>query len=293
MHHLADTELIVTPQGHIYHLDLHPDQLADFIITVGDPGRVAQVSKHFDAIEHRASHREFVTHTGRIGNQRVSVISTGIGPDNIDIVLNELDALVNIDLQARELKPGHRALKILRLGTSGGLQTNIKPGSLVFSKYAIGLDNLLHFYNYPASRDEKSLLSSFEKHLTTMGQTLPTKPYACAANTDLLEHFAGDFSRCGITLTCPGFYAPQGRSLRTKSQLSRDFFETVGEFNFDGLQITNFEMETAAILGLANLLGHHALSCSVILGNRLDGQFLADPGKAVEAMIEGVLRIGF
>jgi uridine phosphorylase len=290
MHHLADTELIVTPQGHIYHLDLHPDQVADFIITVGDPGRVAQVSKHFDAIEHRASHREFVTHTGRIGNQRLSVISTGIGPDNIDIVLNELDALVNIDLQNRVIKPNHRSLKILRLGTSGCLQSNIEPGSLVFSQYAIGLDNLLHFYNYTATEEEESLLSKFEELLALEDQLLPTKPYACAANTDLLEDIAGDFSLYGITLTCPGFYAPQGRSLRAKSQLSRDFFKIVGEFGFDGLRVTNFEMETAAILGLANLLGHQALSCSVILGNRLDGQFLADPGKAVEGMIEGVLK---
>lgn len=288
MQPLADTELIITPAGKIYHLDLHPDELADTVITVGDPGRVAAVSKHFDTIEFQESHREFVTHTGRIGNKRITVLSTGIGPDNIDICLNELDALANIDFNTRLPKAQHRQLNIIRLGTSGALQHDIKPGALVVSRYGMGLDNLLHFYQYQPNLAEAELMDEVIA-LEQLIEKFPVQPYVCEGSSTLANQLGQDDAEQGITITCPGFYAPQARSLRTPARMSIATLEAWSQLQYKGVRLTNFEMETSAIFGLARLLGHRAVSCNVILGNRLNGNFTDDPVGIVKRMIEVML----
>lgn len=288
MQALADTELIITPAGKIYHLDVHPDELADTVITVGDPGRVTAISQHFDAIEFRETHREFVTHTGRIGNKRLTVLSTGIGPDNIDICLNELDALANIDFQSRLPKAERRTLNIIRLGTSGALQQDIAPGALVISRYAMGLDNLMHFYQYQPNLVEAELMDT----LLNLGQYIeqfPVKPYVCEGSGVLADQLSKSEFEQGITITCPGFYAPQARSLRTPARMSIATLEAWSQLQYKGTRLTNFEMETSAIFGLSRLLGHQAVSCNVILGNRLNGRFTDNPAGVVEKMISTML----
>lgn len=288
MQALADTELIITPAGKIYHLDLHPDELADTVITVGDPARVATVSKYFDAIEFRESHREFVTHTGRIGNKRLTVLSTGIGPDNIDICLNELDALANIDFNTRLPKTEHRQLNIIRLGTSGALQHDIVPGSLIVSRYGTGLDNLMHFYQYQPNLAEAELMDEVIA-LEELIEKFPVQPYVCEGSAVLANQLGQNDVEQGITITCPGFYAPQARSLRTPARMSIATLEAWSQLQYKGIRLTNFEMETSAIFGLARLLGHRAVSCNVILGNRLNGNFTDDPTGIVKRMIEVML----
>jgi len=281
---LQPSELILQPDGSIYHLALQPDQVASTIITVGDQERVARVSRHFDRIDTNVQKREFCTHTGEIGGKRITVISTGIGPDNIDIVLNELDALVNIDLATRQVKKEHTALTFVRIGTSGALQANIAPGQTVVSEYAIGLDNLMHYYPERPPDWPSELETAFDKSFTE----LPNH-YATMANPALVKQFS-DLDHRGITLTCPGFYAPQGRSLRTKSLIRESFFTKLQSFSWNKKLITNLEMETAAIYGLANLLGHHAVSLNMILANRPKGTFSKDPKKDVNEMIKNVLE---
>lgn len=288
MQALADTELIITPAGKIYHLDLHPDELADTVITVGDPARVAAISKYFDSIEFRESHREFVTHTGYIGNKRLTVLSTGIGPDNIDICLNELDALANIDFNTRLPKAQHRQLNIIRLGTSGALQHDIKPGSLIISRYGMGLDNLMHFYQYQPNLAEAELMDevvALEQYI----EKFPVQPYVCEGSAVLADHLSQNGVEQGITITCPGFYAPQARSLRTTARMRIATLEAWSQLQYKGVRLTNFEMETSAIFGLARLLKHQAVSCNVILGNRLNGNFTDDPAGIVARMIEVML----
>ena len=211
MSRIAESELIINPRGAVYHLDLRPDEIADTIITVGDPDRVAEVSKYFDAIEVKRQHREFISHTGRVGSKRLTVLSSGIGPDNIDIVINELDALANIDFDSRQIKPQLRALNIIRLGTSGSLQADIPVDSFVASTHGLGIDNLLHFYRIQQNDEEEQLLQSFITHTQI---TAPmSMPYIHGAAPSLLKHFVKPFHQ-GITVTCPGFYGPQGRILR-------------------------------------------------------------------------------
>lgn len=288
MQALADTELIITPAGKIYHLDLHPDELADTVITVGDPGRVAAVSQYFDAIEFRESHREFVTHTGYIGHKRITVLSTGIGPDNIDICLNELDALANIDFNTRLPKTEHRQLSIIRLGTSGALQHDINPGSLIVSRYGMGLDNLMHFYQYQPNLAEAELMDEVIA-LEELIEKFPVQPYVCEGSAALADQLGQGDVEQGITITCPGFYAPQARSLRTPARMSIATLEAWSQLQYKGVRLTNFEMETSAIFGLSRLLGHRAVSCNVILGNRLNGNFTDDPAGIVKHMIEVML----
>jgi uridine phosphorylase len=288
MQPLADTELILTAEGKIYHLDLHPDQLADTVITVGDPGRVATVSQHFDQIEFREAHREFVTHTGTLDGKRITVLSTGIGPDNIDICLNELDALANIDFQTRLPKAQPRSLNIIRLGTSGALQHDIAPGSLILSRFGLGLDNLLHFYPYSPNLAEVELMDKvieLEQYL----EKFPVRPYVCEGSGTLAEQLSQGEIEQGITITCPGFYAPQARSLRAAAHMRITTLEAWSQLQYQGIRLTNFEMETSAIFGLARLLGHRAVSCNVILGNRLNGRFTDDPAGVVARMIERML----
>lgn len=287
MQRIAASELIINARGAIYHLDLLPEELAHQIITVGDPDRVAEVSKHFDSIEVKRQHREFVTHTGMLGNKRISVVSTGIGPDNIDIVLNELDALVNIDFETRSIRNDLTPLNIIRIGTSGALQEDIPVDSFVASTHGLGLDNLLNFYRKEHNDQEKSLLQSFVTHTQLHAQT--GQPYITTGSASLLKHFVQGYHH-GITVTCPGFYGPQGRVLRLGIQ-SPHLIDRLTQFNFGQHRITNFEMETAAIYGLGSLLGHHCLSLSAIVANRVRKEFSKDGGAAVEKLIQHSLEI--
>lgn len=287
MHAIPDSELIINPDGSIYHLHLRPEQIAETIITVGDPGRVPLVSKYFDQIEHQAQHREFITHTGKIGNKRLTVLSTGIGTDNIDIALNELDALANIDFNTRLPRTATRRLDIIRLGTSGALAREIEMDSIVLSGAAIGIDNLLHFYNRQPEEAELALAQAFNQHISRL---LPEiKAYAALAHDRLLKQFSG-IGESGVTLTAPGFYAPQGRQLRSVNKLP-EFLPAIGSFTFEGHPILNLEMETSAIFALGKHLGHRCLSVNAILAHRLNGTFSADPAKTIEKMIRLAIDI--
>jgi uridine phosphorylase len=287
MQRIAESELIINSRGGIYHLDLRPEELAHNIITVGDPDRVAAVSKHFDQIEFKRNHREFVTHTGYIGKKRVSVTSTGIGTDNIDIVLNELDALVNIDLETRQIRENLTVLNIIRIGTSGSLQADIPVDSFVASTHGLGLDNLLNYYRFEHSEQEKQLLHSFTTHTQLHGQVC--HPYISIGSASLLKHFVTGFHH-GITVTCPGFYGPQGRILRLGVR-NPELIDRLTEFNFGQHRITNFEMETSGIYGLGRMLGHHCLSLSAIVANRIHKQFSSDGSALVEKLIRQSLDI--
>jgi uridine phosphorylase len=284
---IAHSELIITPEGCIYHLDLHPEEIADTVILVGDPGRVAEVSKYFDRIEHRKAHREFITHTGYIGNKRLSVVSSGIGPDNIDIVLNELDALVNIDFTGRTINEQHRVLNIIRLGTSGSLQESLPVNSLVASTFGIGLDNLLHYYRYENNAEESFILNDFKNHTLLNGN--PVQPYVVEGSVRLLNHFTEGYIH-GITVTCPGFYAPQGRRLRLPLAFP-NLVNNLSSFRSGMHYITNFEMETSAIYGLGKLLGHHCLSLNAIIANRQTRMFAENVPLVVDEMIRKSLDI--
>ncbi len=284
---IGESELIITPQGCIYHLDVHPDEIADTIITVGDPGRVPEVSKHFDKIETKKSHREFVTHTGYVGAKRISVVSTGIGPDNIDIVLNELDALVNINFNTRLVKDTFVPLNILRLGTSGSLQRDIPVDSLVAGTFGIGLDNLLHFYHLENNTEEAYVLTEFLKHTGLSGTAI--QPYIAQASMRLLNHFIEGFHH-GITVTCPGFYAPQGRVLRQPLALP-NLVNALATFKQGAHFVSNFEMETSAIYGLGRIMGHHCLSINTIIANRQSKTFSKNAAQSIENMITKSLAI--
>lgn len=284
---LEASELILTPSGRIYHLDLHPDELAPTVITVGDPGRVPEVSRYFDRLEHSAAHREFVTHTGYIGAKRISVVSTGIGTDNIDIVLNELDALANIDFASREAKPRPQPLNIIRLGTAGALQEDIPVDSLLVSSFGIGLDNLLHYYRFEPNAEESFILGDFRNHITAAAYNL--QPYIAEGSVRLRNYFSEGFVH-GITVTCPGFYAPQGRRLRL-APAHPSLMDILPEFRSGMHRIANMEMETSAFYGLGKLLGHHCLSVSTIINNRSTKAFTADLPAAVDHMIRRSLEI--
>ena len=285
MQQIAESELIINSRGAIYHLDVRPEELAPTIITVGDPDRVAEVSKYFDALEVKRQHREFVTHTGRVGQKRISVVSTGIGPDNIDIVLNELDALVNIDFATRQIRQTLTALDIIRVGTSGSLQGDIPVDSFVASTHGLGLDNLLNYYRLEHNEQESQLLQSFVTHTQLHAQI--TNPYISLASGSLLKHFVKDFHQ-GITVTCPGFYGPQGRVLRLGIK-NPELIDRLTEFRFGPHRISNFEMETSAIYGLGRLLGHHCLSLSAIVANRVAKEFSKDSAKTIDKLIKTTL----
>jgi len=283
---IASSELIVNDDGSIFHLHLLPHEIADTIILVGDPGRVASVSAQFSKIEVKKSSREFVTHTGIYKGSRLTVLSTGIGTDNIDIVVNELDALANIDLKTRIPNAAHRTLRLVRLGTSGSLQPDLALGSMVSSHVSIGFDGLLNFY---ARRNEISLLdyeAAFLKH--TAWNALCAKPYFVENSRELIELFADSTSE-GMTISAPGFYGPQGRVLRlplADMQLN----EKIESFRFNGKRITNFEMEGSAIAGLSQLLGHKSLTVCTIIANRAILDMNVDYKKAVSNMIEMALE---
>jgi uridine phosphorylase len=284
---IAASELIINNRGAIYHLDCRPDEIATNIITVGDPDRVNEVSKHFDSVEVRNHHREFVTHTGYLNKKRITVVSTGIGTDNIDIVLNELDALVNIDLETRMIKENLTSLNIIRVGTSGSLQMDIPVDSFVVSTHGLGIDNLLNFYRQNNNEEEKQLVQSFVTQ-TQLSNNFAA-PCISSASGSLIKNFVDGFYH-GITVTCPGFYGPQGRVLRL-GLANPALIDNLTAFTFGQHRITNFEMETAGIYGLGNLLGHHCLSISAIVANRISKEFSKDGNATVENLIKKTLAI--
>ena len=287
MQQIAESELIINARGAIYHLDVKPGELAENIITVGDPGRVKEVSKHIDKIEVQRQHREFVTHTGYLGKKRISVVSTGIGPDNIDIVLNELDALVNIDFSTRTINPELKQLNIIRIGTSGSLQVNVPVDSFVASTHGLGIDNLMNFYLHENNEEEKQLLHAFVTQ--TQLHSGFSYPYISGASMSLIKHFVEGYHQ-GITVTCPGFYGPQGRVLRLGIS-NPHLIDRLTQFEFGQHRITNFEMETSAIYGLGKALHHNCLSLSAIVANRIHKNFSANGAALVEKLIAKSLEI--
>ena len=284
---IPESELIINNRGAIYHINLRPEEIADTIIVVGDQDRVPKVSRHFDRIDHKLKHREFVTHTGSIGNKSISVMSTGIGPDNIDIAINELDALANIDFNTRMIKSDFKKLNIIRFGTSGALQADIPVDSLIASTHGLGFDNLMNYYVHEKSQDENEMIKAFIDQ--TEMDTNITMPYIFKGSEMLINKFKEGFHK-GITVTAPGFYGPQGRELRLKSR-TRNFIDKLSAFKHNGYHITNFEMETSAIFGLGKLLGHECLSVNVVVANRMIQQYSKDSNAAVENMIEKALGV--
>lgn len=287
MSRIAESELIINPRGAVYHLDLRPEEIAGTVITVGDPDRVKEISKHFDSIEVKAKHREFITHTGYVGKKRLTVLSSGIGPDNIDIVMNELDALANIDLETRRIKNKLTSLNIIRIGTSGSLQADIPVDSFVASTHGLGIDNLLNFYRHEQNEEEKQLLHSFVTHTQLHGQI--SYPYVSGAAVSLIKHFVKDFHQ-GITVTCPGFYGPQGRVLRLGVR-NPSLINRLTDFRFGQYRIANFEMETSAIYGLGKLMGHNCLALNAIVANRVQKDFSKDGKATVETLITKFIEI--
>jgi uridine phosphorylase len=284
MHIIAETELILTPENKIYHLNLSKDEIANDIILVGDPDRVSVISNKFESIEHKIQNREFVTHTGILNGKRISVIATGIGPDNIDIVVNELDALVNIDFKTRIINKKKKILNLIRLGTSGALQKDIEVDSFLASSFGLGLDNIAHFYESEEIIEQK--MSSKYKQHANWPENL-SNPYIVKASDNLLSLFP-DVKK-GITATAPGFYGPQGRTLRLNPYIT-NLHEKMESFNYKENRITNFEMETSALYFLGKSLGHNTLTICAIIANRLTKEYSKDYKKTVEKMIDLVLK---
>ncbi len=283
---IKESELILNPNGSVYHLNLLPEHIANTIIFVGDQNRVPKITKYFDSIEFETQKREFKTITGVYKGKRMSVISTGIGPDNIDIVINELDALVNIDLETRTVKEEHTALNIVRIGTSGSLHSDIPVDSFVLAKYGLGLDGMLHAYDC-TNIFETDLENAFIKH--TDWSSVKARPYIVKNSSKLENILKSDQTHTGITATAGGFYGPQGRILRLAIQ-DPQLNSKIDTFKYNNLRITNLEMETSAIYGLSKLLGHHACSMNAIIANRADGTFSEDPYLPVENLIKYTLE---
>lgn len=278
----SPTDLIVNADGSIYHLGIRPEHLADKIITVGDPNRVKQVSKHFDTVEVEVNKREFITHTGTFKGKRITAISSGMGTDNVEILMTELDALVNIDLTKREPKDTFSKFTIVRVGTSGTVQPDVPVDSLMLSAYGLGLDSLMHFYAFEMTEKEQQIAVDLQRLLS-----LPYLPYCVAASTALRGKFAEMAS--GVTLTCHGFYAPQGRQIRTPIAYP-NLTQQLSGFGSQGERITNIEMETAGYYALGRLLGHDMLSTNAILANRLTGTFSKNAEKTIDELIVRVLE---
>ena len=282
-----ESELVINGDGSIFHLHLRPEQLADKVILVGDPGRVNLVASHFDSKECETSNREFHTITGLYKGKRITALSTGIGCDNIDIVMNELDALSNIDFKTRTEKPEHRTLTLVRVGTCGGLQPNTPTGTYIASVKSIGFDGLLNFY---AGRDEASdlqLEAAFKKHV---GWNLKMgNPYVASADTVLIDRIAGDDMVRGITIACGGFFGPQGRRLRLPL-MDPNLNEKIESFEYDGMRVNNFEMESSALAGLSTLMGHHAMTCCMVIANRRAKKMETDYKGDIDGLITRVLE---
>jgi uridine phosphorylase len=284
MNILSESDLIINPDGSIYHLNLLPEDIAQTVITVGDPDRVSEVSKYFDHIELRKGKREFITHTGYIGKKRITVISTGIGTDNIDIVLNELDALVNIDFDTRQIKKSLLSLNIIRIGTSGSIQSDIPVGTILASSHGLGLDSLMKYYCEDISVEDKYLFDQIKLHLSELNGL---DPYLTSCSDMLLKKFGKGLQQ-GITVTAPGFYAPQGRKVRANNKFPQ-LIERLNTFKDKGFRLSNLEMETAGIYALAKSLGHKALSINAILASRVEYKFTSNPQEIVDRAIRQIL----
>jgi uridine phosphorylase len=280
---IPESELIINPDGSIYHLNLKPEHLASNIIAVGDPERVAKISRYFDDIEFKISKREFVTHTGWYRGTRITAISTGMGTDNIEIFMTELDALVNIDLKERVVKDKHTSLNIVRVGTSGSMRREIPEGSLLASEYGIGLDTLMAFYKTDYTELEVKVA---EKIQGSLG--LGFRPY-CIRGSEKLMQTVGKGLIIGNTVTCPGFFGPQGREVRVKPALP-DLIEKLGNLEIGSMRLTNFEMETAGYYAMGRLLGHEVLSLNAIIANRISKKFSKDPYGLVDQLIRHTLN---
>lgn len=283
---IAESELILNPDGSIYHLKLKPENIADDIIVVGDPGRVPVISAYFDKIEFKQSNREIVTHTGYIGKKRLTVMSTGMGTDNLDIVINELDAVVNIDLVNRTAKKEHKALNIIRLGTSGAMQEDIPVGSYVMSTHGIGIDGMMWYYAAGKEVIDADLTEAFLNQ-TKWPNDLP-KAYIVAGSENLFEKMGKGYLK-GMTATAPGFFGPQGRVLRLNLAYP-DLNDRISDFKYKGYRIANFEMETSALYGLSKALGHNAMTVCAIIANRLRKEYAKDYKPSVTALIEDLLE---
>ena len=285
MNRIPESELILNPDGSIYHLKLSPNDIGEIIILVGDPGLVEKVSNHFQSIEVKVQNREFVTHTGIFNGKKISVISTGIGTDNVDIVINELDALVNIDLNKRVIKENHSSLQLVRIGTSGALQEDIPVDSVVLSLCGMGFDGLLNFYEV-GNEFEEDITQAFIKH-SNWKSTL-NFPYVVKGSAELIAKLNKDVFT-GITATASGFYGPQGRVLRLKPAVT-NLNEQLTAFNYNGLRITNFEMETSALYGLSKLLGHQAATVCAVIANRIRKEYSKNYHKTVDDLIRQTLE---
>ncbi len=283
MSKISETDLLLNPDGSVYHLNLLPKNISDTIIAVGDPSRVYMVSQFFDDVDFEMNKREFITHVGKFNGKRITVISTGIGTDNVEIFFSELDALVNIDLKTREPKPRKKKLKVIRIGTSGALQEDIPVGSHLVSDYAVGLDNLMNFYDLHMNDDEAGIAHDLQKKTG-----LPFMPYVVRGSESLMAQIGFDIPK-GNTVTTPGFYAPQGRELRAPVRFPH-LLEDLNYYHKGDFWLTNFEMETAGYYAMARLLGHEALSVNAILANRIKNKFVKDPNKVVENLIQKVLE---
>ncbi|WP_179319896.1 nucleoside phosphorylase [Winogradskyella helgolandensis] len=278
---IKDSELILNPDGSVYHLNLKPENISDTIIFVGDQDRVEKITKHFDSIEFSTQKREFKTQTGYYQDKRLTVISTGIGPDNIDIVLNELDALVNINLKTREVKTELTSLNIIRIGTSGSLQNDIPVDEFLVSTHALDINGMLHFYQIEGISNSE-VEDEFIKH--TNWDIKKARPIVIKNSKYLEKYFEGDKTHKGMTATAGGFYGPQGRVLRLPLK-DAGLNEKLDSFNCKDIRVTNLEMETSVIYGLSKLLGHEAISLNAIIANRANGDFSKDPKKVVEKLI--------
>ncbi len=283
---IQSSELILNPDGSIYHLNLKPEHVADTVITVGDPNRVEKITRHFDEVEFTIKKREFHTQTGTYKGKRITVISSGIGPDNIDIVLNELDALVNIDFEKREIKKELRSLDIIRIGTTGSIQESNALDSFILSELAIGFDGVMHFYD-SESVQLPDFAEAFEKHLNWFPKK--ASPYVVSCDADLADILDSDQVDRGFTATNIGFYGPQGRVLRLPLQ-DKNMNSKLASFSYQDKKITNLEMETSTIYGMSKMLGHRAVSMNAVVANRATMEFSADPGKTVANLIEYCLE---
>ena len=281
---ISETDLILNEDGSVYHLSLLPKNVSDTIITVGDPTRVYRVSEFFDEIEFEMNKREFITQTGTYKGKRLTVISTGIGTDNVEICLTELDALFNVDLKTREPKTRKKKLKIIRIGTSGALQEDIPLGSHLISEYAVGMDNLMSYYHLEMDEFEEKIAADLEEKLA-----IEFRPYVVRGSSLLQDQFSNDMV-VGNTVTCPGFYAPQGRQVRLLPKYPK-LLDSLNSYHYSAADfwLTNFEMETAGYYALGRLLGHEVLSINAIIANRIKNRFAKDPNKVVDSLIRKVL----
>ncbi len=279
---ISETDLIINPDGSVYHLNLKPQHISDTIITVGDPNRVHRVSQYFDKVEFEMNKREFITHIGRYNGKQITVISSGMGTDNVEILMTELDALVNVDLRRRTPKAKPKKLKIIRIGTSGSIQESIQLGSHIMSEYAIGMDPLMYYYNVEQTELEAYVSQELQKTIS-----LPHQPYCIKASEELIDQFK-DITMPGNTVTCHGFYGPQGRSIRVPIKYPH-LVDEFTRFHVDDFWLTNLEMETAGYYGMARLLGHEMISLNAIIANRIGNQFSKDPNQVIDSLIRKVL----